>query len=195
MKTFLFTLLAGMIVCCGFAQEQAVSYSFKEIGWNISIPAKFHILSRDSFSRIEQKGKTAIKNATGVSTGSDHKKLFVVREGPADYMDATIVAFDTVKDGNWHETNSLVRDVLVETFTKQMPQAKIDTASSVFTKDGHRFSQFYIKLTLPNGMLMHMYMFSTLINGYDFGCTMLFINEDKGRAFYDAWEKSRFTGQ
>lgn len=195
MKIFLFTALACMITFGSFAQEQEVKYSFKEIGWNISIPAKFHILSRDSFLRIEQKGKAAIEEATGVSSGNDHKKLFVVREGPADYMDATIVPFDTVADGDWHETNNLVRDVLTETFKKQMPQAGIDTVSSVFMKDGRQFSQFYIKLTLPNHRLMHLYMFSALIRGYDFGCTMMFIDEEKGRAFYEAWEKSRFMGQ
>ena len=195
MKTFLLVFFLCIAACSSRAQEQDVKYSFKEIGWNISIPAKFHMLSRDSFLQIEQKGRAAIKDATGVSSGTDHRKLFVVREGPADYMDATIVAFDTAKDGDWHETNAMVRDMLVETFRKQIPQAKIDTASSVFTKDGRQFSQFYIKLALPNGMQMHLYMFSALINGYDFGCTMLFINEEKGRAFYEAWEKSRFTGQ
>lgn len=195
MRTLLLSFFLCLFACSSFAQQQYVNYSFKEINWSLSIPAQFHMLSRDSSLRIEKKGRDMIRDATGVNSGNEHTKLFVVRESVTDFMDATIVPFDTVEDGNWYDVNELVRQVLTETFMKQMPTAKIDTTTSTFIKDGRSFLQFYTKITLPNRVVLHMYMFSALINGYDFGCTLMFMDEEKGRSFYEVWDKSRFARQ
>jgi hypothetical protein len=70
-----------------------------------------------------------------------------------------------------------VKDVLYNTFVKQIPNAKMDSSSSGSDVNGLSFDKFVVVIAINNSLTMHMVLLSKFYKGYDFGICYISVND------------------
>lgn len=199
MKTKLFSLFAVITIftACNSStpkEEKAKleTYTSKEIGWTIEIPAGFQSLSQSRIAANEQKGKEAIgKVAEGDIKMDSLRHLVNFQKNQFNSFGATIEPYTEKKAGDYLANNQLVKNLIFDTYTNQ--KIKVDTLSGRENIAGQTFHTFNIKIYGPTGeVLMNQLMFNQLIKGYDFGVNINYNNEADKEKLLDAFRSSSF---
>lgn len=73
-----------------------------------------------------------------------------------------------------------------------MPNAVIDSSSSVEKISDLEFQAFKMKIDFPNGMTMHSLMYSGLFDKKEFSVNILYVDEKLGEKMINAWTNSKF---
>jgi len=118
------------------AQEKGTEYVFKEIGWKIALPSSFQVVGIDSALIQTQKGTRMIEDANDVRVDlSTFKVLIYAKKGASNFFQVSLDKFDGQKDRRWDSTTQAIKDLMYYTLSKQMPDAKFDSASSTLNID------------------------------------------------------------
>jgi hypothetical protein len=104
---------------------------------------------------------------------SSTRTLISARKGNQTFT-ATLTPFDTLKDGNYAHANESVKELLYKTFSAQMPDATLDTASDATKVGGLEFDRYRLAITVKGKTLFTMFVLSRLYKGYEFGMTYLY---------------------
>lgn len=169
------------------------TFTSKEIGWTITIPANFKSMSEHRVKLHEQKGREAIESATNQQIdASGLINLLNFQKNQFNSFNATLQPFDSKIDGSYEKSNELTKKAVYDAYTNQ--KIRVDTSSFTQSIAGKAFNEFAIKIYGPNGdVIMNQMMFSRLQKGYDFGININFNNEEDQKVLLDALNRSKFS--
>lgn len=159
------------------AQDSTRRYTFKEIGWTITLPEEFTELDAAANNKNIERGKKAFEESNDlVADVSELKTLFSATKNTHQYISATLTPFDPKKDGDYLKVNKEVRDITYHTFRVQTPDAELDSFSKKITIDGLEFEKFSINIKIKE-LNLTLVLISKLYKGYDFGISYLYLDE------------------
>lgn len=192
-KNILLTIAVVCITCSLYAQaESGKEYFFKPLKWKIVIPEGTKTVSNEEWNKLEEKGAAAIEKTYGEKIENTAKTIFVVKYDERNYLEANQQPYDSITDPDYPAYFRSVNEVLYTTFKEQIPTATIDTASTEELIDGLTFQKFRISISLPNNMVIRIFMFSRPFGNKEFTLNMMFVDEEKGMMMMSAWKKSSF---
>ncbi len=167
------------------AQDSTRRYTFKEIGWTITLPDEFKELDSAANNKNIERGKKAFEESNDLITDiSELKTLFSATKNTYQYISATLTPFDPKKDGDYLKVNKDIKDITYNTFRVQSPDAVLDTFSKKMIIDGLEFEKFSITIKIKD-LTLTLVLVSKLYKGYDFGISYLYI-DDKTRQQIEA---------
>lgn len=178
--------------CTGQTKTEPKTLYNEDFKWTITIPENFINVSPQEWAKIQNKGLDAIENTYGEDVINQAKIIFVFKNADFNYMESNYQPFDVEVDGDYLESCIGVNEILFETFKTQMPNAKIDSISSVETISNLDFQTFKMKIDFPNGMTMHSQLYSRLFDKKEFSVNIMYVDEKQGKKMIEAWTKSKF---
>ncbi len=191
-------LYLALFISCnnGTPKEEKVkleTYTNRELGWTITIPAGFQSLSQSRIAANEQKGKEAIgKVAEGDIKIDSLRHLVNFQKNQFNSFSATIEPYIEKQAGAYTANNQLIKKMIYETYTNQ--KIRVDTVSGKELINGKPFHAFYITIYGPTGeVLMNQIMLNQLMKGYDFGVNINYNNENDKEIILGAFKNSIFT--
>jgi uncharacterized surface anchored protein len=93
-------LLLLTLTTQALAQDSTKRYTFKEVGWTITIPADFKEMDSVQNRRSMEKGiKVLEESADVIADISEVKTLFTATKNTFQYFTATLTPFDPQKTG------------------------------------------------------------------------------------------------
>lgn len=189
----LFLAFIAAIQICNGQTTPAKEFHDKDFNWTILIPENFQTVSTEEWTKMQNRGAEAIEDTFGEEIINQAKTIFVFRSNQFNYFEANYQPFDPEVDGDYIESCKNVNALIYETFATQIPDAKIDTASSVEKIGKLEFQTHTMKIVLPNKMVMHQIMYSRLFGKREFSVNIMFVDPKKGQQMLDAWKNSRFS--
>ena len=167
-------------------------YHSEEIGWTMEIPTGWNVTHRSELSRRTKKGLDAINEIAEIDyDASELKQLLNFQKDRAHIFQSTSEPFELKYEGEWEENNEGLKELIYETYTTR--GIKIDTSSSKETIDNLEFNVFHIKMYGPDGkIILYQDMYGKLINGFDFGVNLNYINVKEKNEMVNAWKNSIF---
>jgi hypothetical protein len=190
--------LALLVAACNVGEQQKTlpkleSFTSKEIGWTIAIPAGFQLLSKSRVTANEEKGRAALGGKDQQTTEtSSLQHLVNFQKNQFNLFYTTIEPFEAKNKGAYTANVQLVKKMVFDAYNNQ--HIKIDTASGKEIFGKQSFHAFYIKIYGPNGqLLMNQHLYSALIKGYEFSVNINYNNEDDHRILIDHFKSSSFV--
>jgi hypothetical protein len=170
------------------------TYTSQEIGWTMTIPDGWQITSIDRLEELDRKGLEAIeKTVNGSIDYSGLKHLVSFNKDKFNIFQSTIEPFKEEHAGEWDENNRALREVILTTYKQQGIRAAA-TDISTETIDGIVFQKYEVTIYGPGGeVIIKQLMYSSLVNGYDFGAAITYNNTPDKNTMLEAWQASRFN--
>lgn len=170
----------------------AQRYFSEELQWSIAIPTGYSIMSSDQISANDKKGRDAVEKVYGETIPMDSlKNLITFQKDKFNLFGASIEPFKEEYPGEYIENNHQINQLIYETFKSQGIHA--DTASGMETIQGMSFSVFYSTIYGPDGkVILNQILYSTLLNGYDFGVNINYNNPADRDILLNVWKNSMF---
>ena len=191
-QTVVLILLLAFSTTATAQLEPGKEFSYKPFNWKIIIPKGTTVVSQQEWQRLEQKGAEAIEKTYGEKVESNATTLFVVKYDDLNYFEANQQPYDSIADPDYPAYFRSVNEVLYETFKEQIPNGTIDTASSEELIAGLLFQKFRISISMPNNIVIRLFMFSRPFGDKEFTVNIMYVDEEKGIRMMSAWKKSTF---
>jgi hypothetical protein len=172
-------LLIGVALAaaCNLAPKTGKTYTFKEVGWTMTLPPDFRLVDSVRSAEMTRKGVAMMEKSAGTHFDVDPsvaRTLITARKGPQSYFNSTIVPYDTAKDGDFAATSKAVKDLLHKTFADKMPDATLDTTSESVKVDGVDFDRYRLSVTARGKAIFTLLLLSKLYKGYLFDISYLY---------------------
>lgn len=187
-------LIVTLQSCNGQTTAKKEIYN-KDFNWKIRIPENFENVSAEDWTKMQNKGADAIEKTFEGEIINQSKTIFVFKSDQLNYFESNYQPFDVSIDGNYLESCKNVNEVLIETFKSQMPNAKIDTITTVEKIDNLEFQVFKMKIEYPNKMILNLLMYSRLFGKKEFTVNIMYVDNKKGQLMTEAWKNSKFLKQ
>tara|TARA_R110002073_G_scaffold89852_1_gene212382 strand:- start:7741 stop:8319 length:579 start_codon:yes stop_codon:yes gene_type:complete len=191
MRKLIFTLTLISFISCK-NQIKNRQFFIEEFNWTLVAPEGFKYTSAKEVKKIRGRGMEILKDTYGDEVEDRTINLFFIENGKLNKFEANFQPFDETVDGNYSEANKELNELMVNAFTVNLDDIKIDTISSKEKIDKLDFHLFKIKVTYPNNMVLHTYMFNRLFEKKDLTCTIIFIDEKLGLEMLNSFKKSKF---
>jgi hypothetical protein len=192
LKYFLICLTFITQICNGQTTPKKEIYN-KDFNWTITIPENFENVSEDEWAKMQNKGADAIEKTYDEKVINQAKTIFVFKSDQLNYFESNYQPFDIATDGNYLESWKNVNNMLYETFKIQMPDIKIDSATTTERIDNLEFQTFKMRVEYPNKIILNILMFCRLFGKKEFSVNIMYVDNNKGQQILDAWRKSKFT--
>lgn len=174
-KYILFAIVA--LAGCNFPGKQQKTYTFKEVGWTMTLPGEFKVLDSTGVDKTNQNGKALMEKSTGAQLDiSSTRTLISAKKGNSTFT-ATITPFDTAKDGDYAAACNVTKGMLYKTFSVQMPDATLDSVSERKKIGGLDFDAYHITVSLKSKSVYTIVILVRLQKGYDFGISYLYTDD------------------
>lgn len=170
------------------------TYKSEEIGWQMSIPKGYEIVTKSESEKIDERGLQAMQETTGETYDiSELKNLLSFKKNRFNVFTSTSEPFIEKYDGEWIENNSSLKKLIYLTYQNQ--GIKSDSTKTQIEKiDGLDFQFYEFNLYGPeNNVVLNQRFYSRLINGFDFGVNINSNNENEKKAMLNAWKNSKFS--
>lgn len=180
----------------GVIDTKSKIYTNDDIGWEISIPEGWKVMTVDHREILNEKGKTAIEDVyDGEVDVTGLKHLLGFQKDQANMLNSTSQPFVEEYIGEWKENNEKMIDIILNTY-RQNKMNSILSHEGIETIDNVVFNVYIITLTLPKdqGNLIQI-MYSTLINNFDFNISINYTNKKYGDEMLSAFRASKFKKQ
>ncbi|AUP80778.1 hypothetical protein [Flavivirga eckloniae] len=171
-------------------------YSSKEIGWTITIPDNWKVITKEQNETFQKKGLDAMEDMLDEEVdASEVRNLIGFQKDQFNIFQSTSEPFEVEYEGEWEETNAALKELIYYTYMDQ--NIKVDsTATKIVKVNGLDFRSYEFKIYGPNGdVILNQIMYSRLINGFDFGVNINYNNESYKKEMLDAWLNSKFKKQ
>ena len=174
-------------------KTEGTPYSNYEVGWTMTVPEGWEIISKDQLDKNMKNGQDIIAESSTVNLNYDGlTHLINFKKDDYNQFMSTMEPFELEYAGEWEENNQMVYDFLYETYTFQ--GIEIDTSSRTTQLDGLLFQVFSITLYTPDGsILIYEDMYGRFINGYDFSVILTYNNTDDKVLLEHVLRQSKFT--
>jgi hypothetical protein len=196
MRTIFSILLILSILfqgCKGQAKTAPKEIFNKEFNWRMEIPQGFESVDAAQWMKMQNRGADAIEKTYNAKVENNAKTIFVFRSDQFNYFESNYQPFDTASDGNYLESFRAVNNLLFGTFEAQIPNAKLDSASSQEFIDGKLFQTFRVTITIPNKIRMEYLMYSRLFGTKEFTVNIMTVDKEKQKVLLNAWRNSKFA--
>lgn len=177
-----------------YAQSSSKNeYYNGQFKWKIVIPENFQYVNSEEQKQLKEKGEDAFEKTYGQDIINQTTHIFAFNNGKFNYFDSCYQPYDTETDGDYITTCKGVNNILYETLSTQLKQAKIDTISGTEIIDKLEFQTFNLKVKLPNGIDMNMITYCRLFDKKELSVNIIYIDEKKGQLMLDSWRNSIFS--
>ena len=194
MKIFFvaFLMMAVTLQSCQGQTGASQELYNKEFNWSIKIPSGFEAVSKEEWTRLQNKGTDAIEKTYDQKIENEATTLFAFRSDRFNYFESNYQPFDPKKDGDYMESFRNVNSVLYGTFEAQMPKAKLDSSSYQETISGKVFNVFKVIIIISDKMTLEMLMYSRLFGNKEFTVNIMTADQEKQKVLLAAWRQSTF---
>jgi len=191
-QVFILVMMLSMLVSC--KQKQTIKekqkeiengslnerneYSAAEIGWKTVTPDDWQVLTKKEKEEMTKNGASAIKKATDLEIAdSSLIELINLQKDRFNSLLSTIQPYEEVPGESYETNNETLKELIKKTYESN--NIKADYASSKETIDGLEFLVFSVNIYSPDKskIILSQKMYSRILNGYDFGITMVYNNE------------------
>lgn len=190
--TMTFVMMLAISCCTSQQQSKPQTLHNTEFNWTITIPEGFESVPTGDWEKMQNKGAQAVQNTYGEKVENLSTVIFVFRKGQFNYLEANYQPFDPATDGDYRASCKGVNEILYETFRTQIPNASLDSTSSIQSVSGLEFQKFDISIGLPNGVKLKSQMYSRLFGDKDFSVNIMYADEEPGEKMTTAWLNSVF---
>jgi hypothetical protein len=194
MKIFIPVIITLLITqgCVGQVTSPSKEFYNYDFKWTITIPENFQNVSSEDWSKMQNRGKDAIEGTYDIEVENHTKTIFIFKSDQFNYFESLWQPYDVDVDGDYLEAFKGVNEIIYGTFKDQMPNAKIDTSSSIEVIDNLTFYKFRAQIFMPNQMVLSLLMYSRLFDKKEFTVNIMYVNNDKGEKMINAWINSKF---
>ncbi len=194
----LFLLVVAALPFSGAAQSQQDTLAIENnsfysplFGWHIDIPPGYEEVEPAVWDL--QKGlEYDALNDSDTTQVDNPRTIVALKSNEYHYLEANWKTFNADERGSFETHVHSVNQQMYDTFAAQLPEAKIDTASSTQQVSGLSFYRFVLRIELPNGIILNSQMFTRLFGTHEFAANIFYVNEEHGRLLNEAWLYSRF---
>lgn len=167
------------------------TYYHSDIGWTITIPEGFAMLSKSRIAANEAKGRAAVgAAASSAATADGLQHLVNFQKNQFNLLNATLEKFAGSAQA-YHKNQKLVQKMVFDAYAQQ--KIKIDTLSGQAIFAAKPFHAFYVKIYGPNGaVVMDQAIFSALVNGHDLNIGINYNNKVDSALLFGALQYSSF---
>jgi hypothetical protein len=141
---------------------------------------------------MQNRGAEAIENTFGEEVINQSKTIFVFKNANFNYFESNYQPFDERIDGDYLESCKNVNEIVFDTFKTQMPNAKIDSLSTIEKISGMDFHTFKVDITYPNGMTLKSLAYSRLFGLKEFSVNIMYVDDKQGKKMISSWMNSKF---
>ncbi|HEY0067109.1 MAG TPA: hypothetical protein VGB46_07100 [Flavisolibacter sp.] len=195
MKHLLFTALVVAAVFAGCSEREKAKERLiynKEFDWTITIPEDFDTLTPKEWAKIQGRGAEAIEKTYGTEIENNSNTIFVFKNSKFNYFESNWQPYDTAEVSSYEETCQAVNDMIYGTFEAQMPDARLDSASSTETISGLEFRVFKVNIGLPDDKNLECRLYTRLFGNREFSVNITTLDKEKRAALLKAWRGSKF---
>ena len=167
----------------------------EEIGWRMPVPEGWEVMGAEKIEALQDRGQEALSETLGAEIDPQGlKQLLNLQKAEPNNFQSTIEPFAENYEGEWHDNNAALRELLIDTYTNAGLGVEVsDTVQEVI--GGVTFEYMEFRLLAPDGSeLLRQAMYSSLINGFDFGASASYNDAELGAELLRAWKASTFTG-
>lgn len=205
MKKIIFTTIVGIalsLTSCGQVNPnknidegkiEGNIYTSQDIGWTIEIPKGWSIIDKEKTKSTNEKGLKALEETIDEKIDySGLKNLISFQKNQFNVFQSSSEPFKLEYEGEWEENNAKLKDIVYRTYENQ--GIKVDsTVTKIETIDGLDFQSFSFTIFSPKGVvILKQIMFSSLINGYDFGVNINYNNDKDRDELLKVFRESKF---
>ena len=168
-------------------------YTSEEIGWTIEIPKDWTIVDKEQTKATNQKGAKALEETLDTNLDfSNLRNLISFQKNPFNIFQSTSEPFELEYEGEWEETSAAMKELLYNTYLNQ--GIKVDSSATSIEKiDGLDFRLTTFTVYSPKGeLILTQLMFSSFINGFDFGVNINYNNEKDRDELLKVFMNSKF---
>lgn len=195
MRGLIFVLILvflGTLFSC--SPKRSESLYFDEVGWQVTTPEGWKVLSEEEVIKINDMGAKLIQDTFEMDEidMDNNKVLLALKKNMFNMVMATIEPFNLEIDGDWYENFEQVQNVMVETL--EMPGVQVDISETITQSfGGVDFQTYSLSLKGPNNKaLLNQITFGTLINGYDFSISVTYNSDENKQEIITMLEQSKF---
>jgi hypothetical protein len=194
---FLLLLIITVLLqgCSGQDRSKQKMIFNKEFNWQIEIPQGFESVPAEQSLKMQNKGTEAIEKTYNAKVENNTETIFIFKSDQFNYFESNYQPYDTITNGNYLESFRSVNNLLYGTFEAQMPDTKLDSASSQETIDGLLFQTFKVTIRVSEKMTMEYQMYSRLFGKREFTVNIMTVDKEKQKALLDAWKNSKFNSK
>jgi hypothetical protein len=166
-----------------------------DIGWTMSIPHDWTIISDDKATATHEKGMAALEKATGMHHDMKNMKHIIsFQKDSLNAFSSTAEPFSEKKPGEYEQHNRDMYGMICQTYANEGITS--DTSSGTEMIGGLQFHTFYITIrNADREILLNQVLYSRLINDYDFAVNINYTNPTDKATMVDAFRASTFTGK
>ncbi|HVU53414.1 MAG TPA: hypothetical protein VHD83_00090 [Puia sp.] len=166
------------------------TYVSQDMGWTITIPKGWTVVSRDQTEANEKKGAEAIRKSSHTQIDmSGLKHLISFQKDRFNSLMSTSEPFPNATPDAFDENCAAVDKMIYDAYSSQGIRA--DTSTSVEMVHGHRFNLFHATLYSKEGkVILQQLLYSKLIRDKDFSVTINYNNEEDKKVMMDAFMNS-----
>ena len=168
-------------------------YTSEEVGWQISIPKGWDIVTLEETNNFEEKGLEIIDGVTEEDlAASQLKNLISFKKNMLNMFQSDSEIFEIEYEGEYEETVTWLKDFIYEAYQDEGIEVKASDTSKE-TIDGIEFYRYDFKLyDTDDSIVLNQIIYCSLINGYDLGVTINYNNEDYKNEMLTVFRNSRF---
>jgi len=205
MKKILFTIIAGIslsLTSCGQVDPnknidegkvEGNIYTSEEIGWTIEMPKGWAFINKEKTKELNEKGLRALEKTMDREVdNSGLKNLISLQKDRFNIFQSTSQPFELEYKGEWEENNAAMKELMYTTYLNQ--GVKADSSATTIEKiDGLEFHKYSFTIYGPKGeVILKQIMFSRLINGFDFGVSISYNNDEYRDELLKVFRNSKF---
>jgi len=173
------------------AQSPNVYYN-KKFKWTITLPEGLDTVNTVEWKKMQSKGEELIEETMGMEMIVEVKTLIVMRYDRFNYFESNYQPYDTTAFDSYAAGFTEVNEILYNTFKAQVPEAKLDSASSTAVIDGLDFLQYKVVIRLSDTVELNWYMFSRLFGSNEFTVNIMTTDRTKEKELMEAFFRSTF---
>jgi tetratricopeptide (TPR) repeat protein len=176
------------------ALTESYLYESEDIGWAISIPAGYELVSSEELDERNEKGQEQIENTIGQDIEFTQSiDLLNFKFDDRNYFGSRLEPFFEEYPGEWAESNYFVQELIFATYENE----GLDFISSDLIYEsigGQEFSTFYTLFYDEEGeIIMEQYGYLTLINENNFSVFITVTDEAIKDDMFNIWYGSTFN--
>lgn len=189
------SLYTGIRAVFGLGKQQCEynrKFQLGNLSWEISIPENFKEVTAEKWESITEKGEQAMSKSTGEPVDGRPEVLFVYKADDANFVEASWRPYDQVLEGNYEDSCARERQILLQAFKTQLPEAQIESAVTEEEVSGLDFKLFNLQAVYPDGLTVNSLMFHRLCDDFELLINLLYVNPEYGRQMIKMLSTSAF---
>lgn len=191
-ETIICRIMTSTVLLAISCTANVKEYRFDEVGWTIKVPNEFEMLDDTSISGINELGKEVIANQNDNLGYNNSKTLFCIRNGNFNYLSAAITPVTEEYVQSFNNGNKALKDFMYTNMKQQMQEAQIDTVSSHENLNNKDFDRFDLHINFPYKPTMSIKLYSAIVNQFELGITVAYVDESIGKKFTSIIQRSSF---